>query len=250
MYARQPTTVSLWSSTTTFRTVVYLVSALLVGAIGTQLIVSFVTRSPPAMVAWHLFNFDGDSTVPTWVASVLWLSCSIGIVLHIALLRQQPATKVAPQWYLLAAVSTILSIDEVARIHESVGGTGIKMLLGDFGGAFYWGWVIAGMAFTAVIGAICLPFLWALPPNTRYRFMTAGFVFLSGALGCEMIAASIHETEGAGAPYRLVTMLEETLEFCGVGLFLVAIHQHLEQQLPVLSTARGGRIQTSADNSL
>jgi len=40
-----------------------------------------------------------------------------------------------------------------------------------------------------VIGLAYLKFVWALPKRTRLHFIMAGVIFLTGALGVEMLGA-------------------------------------------------------------
>ena len=79
-----------------------------------------------------------------------------------------------------------------------------------------------------VIGAALVPFLLQLPRRTARLFMAAGGIYLSGAVGLEILGnsmslQSLKNTLG----YSMQTLAEEGLEMLGVVLFLYALLDYM-----------------------
>lgn len=121
----------------------------------------------------------------------------------------------------LACVFAGLSIDEFAGIHELLNRP-LRAAL-HTGGLLYFPWVLvgAGVALTmvAAFGRLVL----AQPPPVRSPLIVAAALFLSGAIGVEMLAAPYYETVGkATLIHSLLVTLEEFLEMSGVAVFIYA----------------------------
>jgi len=69
-----------------------------------------------------------------------------------------------------------------------------------------------------VLAAIFLPRWWQLEPTPRWWFAASAAVYLSGAVGFEMIGGAIYEASNGqgGAAYALAYTVEETLEMVGL----------------------------------
>ena len=98
-------------------------------------------------------------------------------------------------------------------------------------------------------------FHFLIPHNsdTRVRFVTAGVIFLTGALGIEMLGAreaDLYDT--TTVTYCLLYSLEEMLEMLGIILFIYALLSHLAQETGrlsvVLQLAHGGPTPAGADD--
>jgi hypothetical protein len=179
---------------------------------------------------YALFNLGSDANVPAWYASLALLICSALLVLH-AIASQHYRDGRTLHWWLLAAIFLLLSIDEVARLHETLGGLIGRRLVANFGnarGLFYYSWVIPGSVFASFVALMFIRFLLRLPPLVRYGMLTAGALFVGGALGVEMFNsqhASLHGTRNLR--YQLGTVFEEFLEMAGIALFAHVLVRHL-----------------------
>ena len=81
---------------------------------------------------------------------------------------------------------------------------------------------------TVVIGLAYLKFVWALPGRTRLHFIMAGVIFLTGALGVEMLGAREADLYGYDTViYCFLYSVEEMLEMLGVVLFIYALLSYL-----------------------
>ncbi len=115
-------------------------------------------------------------------------------------------------WYVLAVGFLLMSVDEIAGVHESIN-TVIVMT-----------WAIPGAILAFFIGLAFVPFLLALPRRTAVRFALAGGIYLAGATGIEIIGNELVATDQRDTlRYNMVCLVEEGLELLGVLLFLHAL---------------------------
>lgn len=79
---------------------------------------------------------------------------------------------------------------------------------------------------------VYLRFFFALPVKIRVLVLASGILFLSGALGMEMIAGPLVEARGsANFSYALMANMEEFLELSGLVVFITALFLYLEREL-------------------
>jgi hypothetical protein len=149
----------------------------------------------------QLFDLDEENNLPTWFSSFLLLNNAL--VLY--LLAQTRSVDHRLHWNLLAAGFLVLSIDEVAGVHESVH-TAI-----DFN------WAIAGGILVIVVGLAFVPFLLSLPRRLAVLYVLSGLLYVSGAICVELLSQDMDEDSLA---YGFATAVEESLEMLGALLFL------------------------------
>jgi hypothetical protein len=158
----------------------------------------------PAARWTELFDLDGEANVPTWFSSVLLLRCAM----------------MSARWRLpaLAAVFAVLSLDEVAMIHERAAAALMEARV-----VWPWPWVIgAGLVVAALF--VLVPSLRAMPAVTRRGAVVAGAVYVGGALGVEVVAqrwGAVHGWLNVG--YVTLTAIEEGMEMLGAILYVEAL---------------------------
>jgi len=95
----------------------------------------------------------------------------------------------------------------------------------DLSGIFYFSWVIIGIPLVLLFIFLYRKFVIDIPIKNRFQFILSGILFLSGALGMELIdgwyLASIDGT--ANFTYMMMTTLEETLEMLGSAFFIYSL---------------------------
>ena len=96
-------------------------------------------------------------------------------------------------------------------------------------GVLHFTWVAVGLPFIVVVGAAYLPFLLSLPRRFRQAMFLAGFVYISGVLGMEMLDGWYADHYGENTVYMLMTMVEELLEMGGAILFIRCLLQYLRE---------------------
>jgi predicted permease len=120
----------------------------------------------------------------------------------------------------------LLSIDEVVQLHESPNRR-LRVAL-NAAGLLYHPWVILGAFFVLVIGMTYRRFLADLPAETRRLFLTAGTVFVSGALGVEALGGWYTTLYGRETmTYALIVILEELFEMVGVVVFIYSLMSYM-----------------------
>lgn len=200
-------------------------------------------------------NLDEEkNSLPTWYQSSTLLLSSL-LLLVIGLARREQKDRDAKYWWLLSFVFLFLSLDESISIHEQM--TMPLRTAFHFEGFLFLSWVIPAGILVALLGAVLMKFLFRLPPATRYLMICAGFVYIAGAVGVEMVGANYmflknNPTDiGLDFTYILITTFEELLEMAGIALFIYTLLNYLfePRPAPFEETERAGVITTSAASS-
>jgi hypothetical protein len=214
------------------------VSALIIAHLATQ-VLKYHYGYYTQLGLERLVNLDGENNIPSWYASSALLLCS-GVLAFIGSLQRRHSQPDAGYWVILAAIFLYLSIDEAASIHETVI-QGILWRLWptlDTRGSLHYPWVLAGAVFVLFVGLILLRFLIRLPPRTRWGFVVSGVVFVSGALGVEVLEANHDVRYGQQTfGFAMFVAVEEGMEMIGVLIFLHTLLAYIATYLsdtPVL----------------
>lgn len=170
-----------------------------------------------------------DNSIPTFIASLLLLSCAALLALTAKVEQQKRKQKTWPWWF-LSAVFVLLAMDEVAMLHELSGQVLERLVpaIQTFGPIFHYAWTAIAIPLLIGLAVLLAPWLFALPPPTRLLFIGSAVLFVSGAVGIEMVNSVISaQTTGRSLAYSLMTVIEEALEFAGVLLFQFALLKNL-----------------------
>ncbi len=73
-------------------------------------------------------------------------------------------------------------------------------------------------------------FIQSLPIKTKTLFLLAGFVYVTGALGMELIGGYIADSYGYNTVYGIVSSIEEILEMLGIVIFIYGLLSYLQSQ--------------------
>jgi hypothetical protein len=157
-------------------------------------------------------------------------------------------------WGSLAGHFLLMSIDEVAAIHERVGGALGGALVNAAGftpsGLIYYSWVVPGIAFVFIVLLAYLRFLAHLPKSMLLFFLLAGGIFFAGAIGMEMLGAlldfevreSVNKMRDAPnsfhITYEVVVAIEEFLEMLGVVVLIHALLSYIRSHVEEAATIR------------
>ncbi|HEX7022002.1 MAG TPA: hypothetical protein VF171_04025 [Trueperaceae bacterium] len=181
-----------------------------------------------------------EDNLPTYFSALMLLACAV-LLLLISLAARRSGRPHSLAWAGLAAVFSYLSADEMLAWHEFLVGP-FRALL-HTSGLLYFAWVVPyGVLVIALALAYLRFFLW-LPPRTRRLFALSALVFLSGAVGFEMLGgryAELHGLDTAGMTNDLgltvYQTIEETLEMAGVVLFIYALLSYIRATFPLRVT--------------
>ena len=86
------------------------------------------------------------------------------------------------------------------------------------------------MILVAVLFVVYLPFLYHLPRIFAVLFLLSGAIYVSGAIGLEMISGKYIDDHGRDLIYRLIATVEEAFEMFGAWLFIYSLVKYLTRQ--------------------
>jgi hypothetical protein len=180
-----------------------------------------------------LFYVDAESNVPTWYSSMALLLAA-ALLAVIGCLKLQAREHYRFHWLALAGLFLLLSMDEVAMIHEYPIDPLREAL--NATGALYYTWVIPGLGFVLLVGLALAGFLRSLPAATQRQMLLAAALFVGGAIGVEMLSGIQADRWGEdNLTYALIISIEELLEMLGVALFIEALLAYLAAHTDRLS---------------
>ncbi|UCG86458.1 MAG: hypothetical protein JSW71_21595 [Gemmatimonadota bacterium] len=177
-----------------------------------------------------LFYLDGENNIPTYFSTML-LFVSALLLAIIAWSKKKQDDAYALHWVILSAVFLLMSLDEGASLHDVVI-TPLRELLNITRGPLYFAWIIPGMALIVAFAVFYYRFLFSLPRRTRLLFSIAAILYVTGALGTEMVGghhAALYGMENFG--YTMLVSVEETLEMIGLIVFIYALLEQVKRNL-------------------
>lgn len=172
------------------------------------------------------FSLDKEANIPTFFSGLILLLSGFlfGII---AWYRKRKQEGFVLHWGILSAVFVFMALDEVASFHENLI-LPIRSSL-NLSGIFYYSWVVVGLLFLLAFAASYLKFFFSLSTTYRLGFFLAGFAYICGALGMELVGGYYAEHYGLeNLPYALITTVEETLELIGILLLIKYLLLYLQ----------------------
>ncbi len=167
---------------------------------------------------WTLLDLDKEANIPSWFSSFLLLAAAGLAVLAASGAPAERRSDVRPLRS-LAGLLLLCSIDEMATLHERAG-----LLLDRVVprvGPLIFSWVVLGGAVVVAAAILMWRFIVSSPGAVRIRLVLAAVLYVSGALGCEMLEGVYCLAHGRrGLAWVALTTIEETAEMLGVILLL------------------------------
>ncbi len=187
---------------------------------------------------WHLwgltqkFNFDSADSLPNFFQTTTMLLSTLWLWL-ITKVKQSGQDEFTNYWRVLTATFFLLALDETTNLHTMTAKPLRELLQAS--NFLYFTWVVWGIAFALLFVAAYYKFLRALPARMRNQLLWAGAIFLSGAVGMEMVGGQLHTVYGIeSAIVAAAAILEEVLEMIGILLFNYALLNYLAAQTQML----------------
>lgn len=213
-----------------------IVGGLVAAGVAGQYYKFFIGNDPFLIKIVDKLDLDAESnSLPNWYqSSTLLLSAFILAI--ITLYRRAEKDPDHRYWGFLSVVFVYLSLDEMVTLHEQA--TMPLRHLFHFEGLLYLSWVVPAGIAVSIFFLLYLGFLRRLDAGTRIRLITAGAIYLFGAVGVEMLNGKylgMYETEILGEQitnriafnYALMTVVEEFFEMAGILVFIHALLSYL-----------------------
>jgi uncharacterized membrane protein len=167
----------------------------------------------------EIFDVDEEESFTNWFSTIILFISSVLLFL-IAQKKKRDQDPFKIHWYGLAWGFGLLSLDEVAGMHETLN------TVTDFA------WTIPGAIVVGIVFFLYLKFLLNLPKPMSLLFCIAGSVYVGGAVVVEHLAdyyIEVFDMDNFG--YQIFTAVEETLEMLGVVFFIRALLIYLVSML-------------------
>jgi hypothetical protein len=213
-----------------FRILLLVIAVLVALSTATRLIVLYLPDFPLRDSTANLLYVDFEQSLPTLYSTLMML---VGALLcaGIALGRRRQGTSDVRHWAAISLIFGLLAIDEFASLHEQLTEP-LRRLLDIESGPLLWAWVVPAIVAVTVFVVVFLPFLGRLPRSTRRGLWTAGVMFVSGAIGMEMLAATYVSLQVTDITYVLSATVEETLEMLGIAVFVSTLLAYIPVGVP------------------
>lgn len=171
------------------------------------------------------FYLNNERSFPTLYTAMMLLLCSV-LLAGITLSRRAVGARYVRHWGFLAVIFLYLFADELLQLHEEIIEP-LRNVLGT-GGFLYYAWIIPASILLLILGGLYANFIIDLPARIRLLFITAGVLYVSGAIGLEMVGgyyASSYGEESLG--FVVEATAEEFLEMLGITVFIYALLEYM-----------------------
>ena len=152
----------------------------------------------------HFFNFHSENNFPAYIASLFLVFAGF--------------------------LSLLLGFQTgVPGIKNEVISQGLRNNLGDqLPGFLHYAWVIPYALLVVVAVLYFFSFIWNLPSRLRNLIFLAGFVYVFGALGLEVVESYIDTNMGTdNLLYKFLVTTEEAMEMLGIAIICYALSLYL-----------------------
>jgi hypothetical protein len=170
-------------------------------------------------------SLNAEQNLASWYSSTLMLLGAAVCVVLGRIERDAAGGRASHLWYLLAPLLLACSADETVSFHEVL----TRFLPGVSASSsfLHFAWVAAVVPALVPVGLYASWLLRSLPRRTALGLVASAGVFLTGAVGLEMLDGAVLERLGEGSlAYRVGFVLEDTLEMAGLVLFLSVALRH------------------------
>lgn len=187
------------------------------------------SESTPTSLAKLVLRFDvmAEGNIPSWYSGALLLISAVllGLIAAHTRTRQAPYRE---RWAVLAVLFVLFSLDEIAYLHEGINN---YMSSNDIG-ILKIGWVLPASVFVVIAGLWFAPFILQLPQKTKRLFILAASVFLTGALGLEIVDNFLlSDMDVQSVPVLTSNHFQDLLEMFGTSIFIYALLDYIGAHL-------------------
>ena len=172
---------------------------------------------PVALGFVPLFHIDFEDNVPTFAAFMLLIACALVCAWSSALETSRPRHMRA--WALIAVLFLGLAADEAFGFHEQLDAA-LHVWFSEVDLPLF-AWILPYGFTVGLIGLFLLRWFLELERPLQVRLFAAGALFLSGAIGLELVSGGYYQSLPADREtFRTLTVdllstAEEACEFAG-----------------------------------
>jgi hypothetical protein len=183
----------------------------------------------------RILHLNGEKNAPALFATALMSVAALAFALWAR--AAIGGTRARRMWQLLAALFVFLAVDEYFSVHERLS-VPMRTMFDLHGTAFHYAWILPYGIGVAALAALFLPIYLRLPRGMQFGFALAAALFLTGALGMQVVGSLVLASHGDDSTfYAIASTVEEALELAGVVVLIDTLLRGLAA-LP-----RGARLQ-------
>ncbi|PWN01125.1 hypothetical protein DJ010_19945 [Nocardioides silvaticus] len=164
------------------------------------------------------FDLNAEANLAAWFQALPLLLASL-VTLGLAMHYRAQRAPLAGRWGVLSGLFLLMSVDELAQLHDLFTGPLRRRLDLDFG-ILYFTWLLPAVVFLAFAAWYFLPLVRSLPRTISLRLVVSMVVYFGGAVVVEMLSGVVAESGRRSTPYLIVQTFEETCEIVGLLLAL------------------------------
>jgi len=185
-----------------------------------MLFIYFSIDDPDKFDFVRMVDLDQEGNLPTvFSSSLLLIAGFLFYLLHKSVNLKPKTTHY--YWLGLSFIFIFLGFDEGAKIHETLGDYTENFV--EASGYLYYPWVLSYGVLVLILGGFYFRFFLRMKRKVFYSFLLAAFIFLSGAVGFELLGAKEASAHGSDTLlYCVYYTIEESLEMFGV-IYLIHI---------------------------
>ena len=208
----------------------------------------WITRRHDLFGMRRLFNMGAEASIPTYF-STLQLFLAALLLSLISRNEYETSNPDRWRWALLALGLLIMSVDEVAQIHDVLVADIVRPIVREAQGfssdKWYYvvfgemPWLVAYLPLVGLLFAVYVPFLRRLPRRYLILFISAGIMFVGGAMGLDMVEGYLNSENIRGLIFQVNRMVEETCEMAGIMIFIYALMNYIRDKGIVLRFIAG-----------
>jgi len=211
-------------SRTLFITMVILVIAHIV-----QLIIYYVVGDEDVFDFVDILDMGYEGNLPTLFSSLMFMLNGLLFYLIYANSKQNNGID-TKYWLGLCLVFLFLGVDEGTKIHENIGDFTENFVEAE--GFLYYPWVLSYVSLFLLAVFYYFRFYLRLDEKLQLRLALSAIVFLSGAVGLEIISAEeAYANDTDTIKYSVLYTTEEILELTGLLLLVDGLLSYIERNL-------------------
>lgn len=206
-----------------FRVMLQIIGVLLFFQILILLSETFTVHNKVTSYIKHFFNFHAENNFPAYISSLFLVMAGM-LSLLLGVNSNEQDKRHRTRWKVLGGLFFFLAFDEAIQIHEVIS-QGLRNNLGEqLPGFLHYAWVIPYALLVVVALIYFFKFVWNLPVRLKNLIFIAGFVYVFGALGLEIVESYIDTSIGTdNLLYMVLVSIEESLEMLGIAIMCYAL---------------------------